>query len=541
VYLARMECCLRRCCLLLLFLMVAGGQLRPLEAQTSAGAAGASGTAATVPDSVTGRVLNAATGTPVPRALVRLNDRAVLTDHEGKFRFEQNTESAANILITKPGFYASADPSEAGNLFLQAMQLAVPLELRIYPEALLTGRVLGPDGTPLQQILVSAMRSAFDESGHHWSTTAQSQTDVHGNFRLPVPGGSYRIESHYTPQDGATGEAVLPVVVPEGSSPSTSQVIQIRGGEEQHFELRPAVSHIHTVTLTTQGSSGRGFVRITAHTRSGSSLLQANPRTDGASGAMTMELPQGSYVLTARMNNGESSAEAETTVTVPDHDVSGVVLQFAPIPSIPIELLVDSESAAINNPPQLQQLGLTLQTEEVDIERGDSTIRPSMVRDHSYAFTVPTGNYRLQARMSGSWYIKSVNYGDSDLLQQELVVAPGAAGAPIRVTVSDQTGSLQGAVLVNGSSGACWIYLIPSGPSAQSVFSLRSGVDGSFSSAHLPPGSYQALASERRLSANFRDPTSLAPYSSYVHTVTIEAGDKSTLNLDAAPALAVMP
>ncbi len=168
-----------------------------------------------VPSTVQGQVINASTGAPVPRALVRLNNRAVLTDHEGKFRFDQNTDSSANVLVTKPGFSASTEVQEPGNLYLQAAQLAVPLELRLYPEALLTGTVIAPDGTPLPRISVSALRSYYDDAGHRWMTVGQDQTDSHGNFRLPVPAGEYRLQTRYTPLDRTTGQAVLPVTISE--------------------------------------------------------------------------------------------------------------------------------------------------------------------------------------------------------------------------------------------------------------------------------------------------------------------------------------
>jgi hypothetical protein len=109
------------------------------------------------------------------------------------------------------------------------------------------------------------------------------------------------------------------------------------------------------------------------------------------------------------------------------------------------------------------------------------------------------------------------------------------------VTVSDQTGSLQGTVSLNGSPGACWVYLIPMGPSAQSVIQLRSGSSGSYTAANLPPGSYQAVAFEQRHSVNFRDAASLAPFSTHVQTVRVNAGDKPTLNLNAVPVAEVAP
>ncbi len=522
--------------------------LAPLDAQMGSNSSGknsASGTSTATtaaPTTVLGQVINAVTGAPVPRALVRLNNRAVLTDHDGKFQFDQNTESSANIFVMKPGYSASTEMQDGGNVYLQGAQLGAPLELRLYPEAVLTGTVLAPDGTPLPRIPVTALRSIFDENGHRWVIVGQEQTDSHGNFRLPEPAGDYRLETRYMPLDRTTGEAVLPVTVPTDSSGDAGGVIRIHGGEEQHFELRPVVSPTHTVTTTTESAGGRDFMRITARSSDGSTL-QVNPQMNGGGQETKIQLPQGTYRLTARRNNPETPEQAETTVTVLDHDISGVVLQFAPVPLIPIELNIDT-SATIDSStqqPTLAQLGLTLQSDQPDSDRGESTLRPTPRRDQSYVFTAPAGSYHLQGRNTGAWYIKSATYGDSDLLHDALVVVPGAAGSPIRVTVSNQTGSLQGTVDLNGSPAACWVYLIPTGPSAQSVIALRSMSSGSFTVAHLPPGSYQAIAFEGRHSANYRDPASLAPFGSHVHSVSVSAGDKPTLNLDAVPVAEVTP
>jgi hypothetical protein len=219
------------------------------------------------------------------------------------------------------------------------------------------------------------------------------------------------------------------------------------------------------------------------------------------------------------------------------------VLQFSPVPSIPVELIVDSSSTSDNTqPPSLPQLGLSLENNQPDAERGDSIVRPTQRRDQSFAFTAPPGSYHLQGRNTGSWYVKSATYGDSDLLQEDLVVVPGAAGTPIRVVVSDQMGSLQGTVNLNGNPSQAWVYLIPTSPSAQTTITSRSSSStGSYSSAHVPPGTYQVIAFEGRHSANYRDPASLAPFSSHVHSVTINAGDKPTLNLDAVPIAEVTP
>jgi hypothetical protein len=504
--------------------------------------AGSAATSAAAPSTVSGVVKNAVTGAPVPRALVRLNDRAVLTDHDGNFRFDQNTSSSANVMVNKPGYYPGIEMQDTENLYLQGAQLGVPLELRLYPEAILTGTVLGPDGIPLPRISVNAQRKYFDEMGHRWMQMGQDQTDSHGNFRIPVQAGEYRIQTHYTPLDRTTGEAVLPVIVTGDGSPGTSEAFHVRSGEERHFELRPAVSPTHNVMASIElGNGGGDLGRISARASDGS-VLQVNPQRNGGSGETKIQLPQGTFTLTAMRGNGDMQEEAETRVTVQDHDISGVVLQFSPVPSIPVELIVESSDTSDNAlAPTLPQFGLVLESDQQDPERGDAIVRMAPRKDQSYVFITPPGRYRLQGRDTGTWFIKGASYGDSDLLREDLVVVPGAAGTPIRVTVSNATGSLQGTVSLKGNPSAAWIYLVPTGPSAQAVMTLHSGTTGTYTAAHLPPGSYQVVAFERRHSVNYRDPASLAAYSSYVHSLTVNAGDKPTLNLDAVPVTEVTP
>src|SRR5260370_30036336 len=168
-------------------------------------------------------------------------------------------------------------------------------------------------------------------------------------------------------------------------------MIRAHAGEELHFELRPVVSPTHTVTVATESVGGRDFMRISARSSNGSTL-QVNPQMSGPGGETKIQLPPGTYTLTARRNNEEGPEQAETTVHVPDHDISGVALQFAPIPSIPIELIVDSSGTSDKNqPPTVPQLGLVLQSDEGDPARGDSSVRPSNRRDPSFGFSAPPG------------------------------------------------------------------------------------------------------------------------------------------------------
>ena len=217
--------------------VVTGASWLPAQLQSSSATRTSSD-----PVTISGRVINAVSGQPVARALVRFQDRALLTRQDGKFEFDQVTDAGGNLEAIKPGFYSSIDAGGGGGISWRANQNTAPVELRLYPESIFTGTVTAPNGDPLPYVMVSARRSVFSGSSHGWSVAAQRQTDSHGRFRLPVPPGDYKLESAYIPRIRGGDQAVLPVILPSNSSSGTSGFIRIRGGEEQRFDLHPATS-----------------------------------------------------------------------------------------------------------------------------------------------------------------------------------------------------------------------------------------------------------------------------------------------------------
>jgi len=207
-----------------------------------------------------------------------------------------------------------------------------------------------------------------------------------------------------------------------------------------------------------------------------------------------------------------------------------------------VELIQDAAGTSDKSPLTIPQLGLMIEsTQEASSRRGSYPMAPIISRERGTYFRAAPGTYRLTARNSGQWFVKSATYGTTDLLQQDMTIAPGAGSSAIVLTVSNQTGSLSGSASLNGSPSQVSIYLMPSGPSATPIYSTRSGPDGSFNFSYLPSGSYQAIAFESRHSVNYRDPKVLADYGTYLHTVTINAGEKATVDLNAVPSTELVP
>jgi hypothetical protein len=256
---------------------------------------------------------------------------------------------------------------------------------------------------------------------------------------------------------------------------------------------------------------------------------------------MQIDLPIGTFTLVATQSFQDSMRYGEATVTITDHDLSGVVLHLAEVSPIPVELTVDPESTSDKTQPSVQQLGITFESIQDFPQPAGSMIGLTMTHDSGSVFRATPGTYRLEVRGINTWYVKRATYGVTDLLEKELTVSAGASGGTILVTVSNQTGSLSGTTTLNSAPTACWVYLIPTGPSATSVFTIRSNAEGIYNFAYVPPGSYRAIAFEQRYSANFKDPNALDRYATHLGTVTIAAGNKASLDLTAVSLKEIAP
>jgi hypothetical protein len=258
-----------------------------------------------------------------------------------------------------------------------------------------------------------------------------------------------------------------------------------------------------------------------------------------------IELPVGTYVLTADLNVGDTPEYGETTVTVTGQNTPEAVLHLAPVPSIPVEVVADQATGSgttSDNVPLPQQLGLMMNdTQYLGSRRGSSSVGLVSGRDRVSYFHLLPGTYRLMSRNSRQWYVKAATFGATDMLQQDVVVAQGSGSSPIVITVSNQTGSLQGTARLGGTPSTAWIYLIPTFPSATPVFSVRSGTDGTFNFGYLPPGGYQIIGFEQQHQDDYRDPKTLERYSSFAHAVTIAIGNKTTSDVDTVPASEMIP
>ena len=519
--------------------------LMPLSSAAQAAQSGlpvsSMGTSAATATTITGQVVNAVTGAPVFRALVQIDSSSQLSDHEGRFSLSLTSASSPTIRINKPGYYATPEGDPNLSLNLPANQSG-PVTARLYPESLLTGTLTSTDGTPLQDVMVTPERSVYSEAGHQWSPMPPRQTNSHGEFRLAVPAGDYRVQVGVGRRLPFGGQMAIPQIYPPSSSTENSGFIHLASGTEERLNLRVEVSALYPIPVRIEPGLEDGFASITAITETGA-RIPANSAPGPSGAPMSIELPRGSFTLIAPRNRGDQAEYAEARVDVSGPTSAPVILRLAPVPAIPVVVNVDHTTSTSDNAPTLQQLALSLSPSSTPGFGGGRGFSPGnlFVRDNNTSLRPLPGAYHLLSQTRGAWHIQSATYGANDLLQHDLVVALGSGSAPIVVTVSDQSGSLTGTVSLQGAPQSVWVYLVPNFPSAIPFYSIRSSPAGVFAFNNLPPGSYQALAFELHRQVDFRSSSVLSPYSTYIHSVTIAAGDKASLELEAVPASEIQP
>ena len=503
---------------------------------------------------ISGNVIDAVTNQGVPRALVRLGSRATLAGSDGHFSFASAGTSNLSITAVKPGYSFTQFPNDPSELALRADQLAAPVTLRLYPDGLLKGTISSPAGEPLPGVDITIQRADIESYGERWVYAAHTRSDIHGQFRAPVPAGDYRIQSNFSM---ASGQAVLPTVLPQPSASVAGEAIHLHSDEQLSFDLHPTLSPLVEATIRSADPARINLLKVIPSDGPAFNIppISSSSRASASEGETHVRLPLGSYTIQARRFGSDEFEQADFSLTGTPAKPPLIQLHVVPSSVIPIEVIADTSSPtgtpASNQsnpvaPPNPRALGLLLEPTLATADIDSAPIRPTQQRGQGDApsfmsFNPSPGTYRLRSQSTFFWYIRSATYGGTDLLNQDLLAAPGTSSTPITLVVSNALASLTGNVTLNGQPATCNIYLFATFPTTTPMLTLRSRDDGSFALNTVPPGTYRAIAFQSRQPINPSDSHALDPYTTHIGSVTLQAAQQATLTLDAVPDTEIHP
>jgi hypothetical protein len=361
---------------------------------------------------------------------------------------------------------------------------------------IVSGRVLAPDGTPAAGVRVAAVAVDGSVAGNATPSAMSSltQTDVGGRYRLEnVPPGRYYITAGlvdiptYYPGVRSIGEA-LSIVVASGG---TVTDIELKLDRSVGVRVSGRVTDI-------PHQAPQGFLGV-ALSR-GPLIVKASLAADG-----TFEFEK---VAPGRYRIGVTPPFAASSIDVTDTDVVGLELSVPPIIFGNVELenggrlpvQAAAAAAGLADPPT----HVSIQAFSARCSDCVPLLSPNVRGDGSFAVYPPDGGeaWIRATTLPLGYYVKSMLYGDVNLLERPLTLKEGNnGGLRVVLTTTPPAGTPPG-VKVSGrviglhdsaAGSSFWITLVASSSSRQGTTYIRETLvtqDRTFELQGVLPGDY---------------------------------------------------
>ena len=525
---------------------------------------------------VSGRVVNALTGEPVKKANIHLgyaNRKNQMSgergyggqaDADGRFRFEAIEPGEYSLSAERPGYlhssYGSKAPNQTGtNLALAPGQQVTDLTFALFPQAVISGRVVDEDGDP-----VEARVQIYAVQWRHGRQRVQPRNGTMSNDL-----GEYRISNlrpgkYYVCAEAGfgIGTSELPAI------PGKSDIRQVR----TFFPDATSIDNAASVQLQTGQNLTGTDIRLrtvpTYHVRgrlagARTSLhglgVSISPRDSGitvfleggnVSKKGTFDLggvPTGSYALNLYEESSDFHMLGTTLVEVSGSDVNDVAINVVPAGTLRGRIQVESATPGTSEAPNLSSVRVVLQgTNESAYGSGEVYAKS----DGSFSIeNLNPGRYglRLFPTLDGT-YIKSVQLSQQEMLGKELDFSQGVSGA-LLITLSYGVAEVSGTVQLpqqeagsdsslNKPASVASIVLLPDElrPDGSGIEYGNTTQTGTFSIKNVPPGRYHAYALEEMKRDQMDNPDFLKALESKGVDLKVEEHDKKQIQLTVIPA-----
>jgi hypothetical protein len=427
------------------------------------------------------------------------------SDAEGNFSFENLPEGVYNLRGEKTAYLNTiygARPSGAGGspIRLTKGEKRQDLQLKLLPQAAISGRVVDEDGDPLDRVELSLLQRTVLNGQLRLASRAQSYSNDRGEFRLAgIPPGKYFLSLQRTggldamPAQGeSTATAYLPAYYPGVDNASEAQAIQLRAGEE--------ISSLSLSLRRTKVFRVRGrFAGCTSDLPSKSCFASAFPKSYANSinfqrTPVNREdhsfelngLAPGAYTISVINMNRQIG---KLDITIGNSNVDGIEVPALSMAALSGRIRVEGDTTAVD----LKNLALGL----VSLEEGFDQPRPIQLKEGGRleaADLAPT-RYRLVPEIRNQrLYVKSIQAGGKEVTDGILDLS-GGAGIEVELVLSTKVGQIEGIVEKESaelSFGAVLVVPVSGAPRTRAQLEMN----GKFSAPNLGPGEYLIYALE---------------------------------------------
>jgi Carboxypeptidase regulatory-like domain len=499
---------------------------------------------------LSGSVVNSVTGEDVGHALVRVDgtwQRTVFADGEGHFQIEGLAAGVVNISAQKPGYFSQQELKGRVNTPVTVGSNTDAVVLKLTPQSAISGRVTDATGQPIEHVPVRLTAKPLRDGRKHWESRGQQQTDEDGRYRFAnlIPGTYYLaagpgiddtllLAGTERPKTGYA--SIYYPGVPDLASASP---IQLAAGQHAEADFSMSAGPVYRITGSVTGYPPQQAVGFQVFSQSGDDLsLPTN--FHGDTGRFDVDgVPPGGYVVKAfSQADPDQALRAEAHVNV-SASVENLHLVLGPAISIPVVVRTESRTSSNQGtsaggkqgpPPVSVRL---IPSDPAVPESYSTVIRGSAGTQSVVLQNVDPGKYSVDLMPEGPWYVQSAQYGQTNLLYDDLTVVTAGQVNPMEIVMRDDGATLTGTVKSSdGTAVQASVVVVPQPASKVAAKVSSSSVQDGFTFTGLAPGEYLVYAFDYAEGLEYSNPDVLQPYASQAAHVTLTPNQKTQVALD---------
>jgi hypothetical protein len=514
-----------------------------------------------------GTVVNSVTGEPIRGALVQAffnAQRSALTGPDGSFQFEGLLASQGSVTAHKPGYHS---PDEIRNGRFATTQYSPsitvgpdqpPVLIKLVPEGVIYGRVSGEGGEPIENLPVHLFIQALENGRRTPQELPGGTTNEEGEFRTAdlAPGkyflfvGPSQAEEFPSTGSGSVPQGYPGAFYAAASDLASATPVEIAPGTRAEVNISLSLQNFFRISGIVSGFSQNEGVGVQFFNASSQSVGALSAFDPNKGTFQTMPMAPGQYTITAEAHDPKNQRTffASRSVNLAS-DLSGVHLTAAPGAMIPVDVRLEATQSdpsasqpqtfftagirkVVNNSAPARVV-LTSKDHLTQRQFGSEPVGNSP-NDSQAIKNVRPGTYAVMIYPNGQFYAQSVRSGSTDLLREDLVVAPGGSVQPIEVVMRDDFANLDGKISVDGrpASGSIEVLAIPEDAPRQARSVITNHPQGLFNLSQLPPGLYKVLAVDRPNELEYANPDVLNRYLSKARDVTLLPNQTANVDLE---------
>jgi hypothetical protein len=500
-----------------------------------------------------------------PRSLVV----SAHTDDKGFVEFKNLLFGVYTVRAEKEGYVGLPE-----NLFLRDDTPRLKSELALNRAMTVTGRVLGPDGTPMPNVHVSSLALGYREGRRVLASASgfslpiggykETYTNDRGEYRIDgLPPAEYYLRvdntglriaddkvdarTTYYPGVVRTSEAT-PVVLRDQDLSG----IDIRIPQTAEFKISGTLVGVPLMRFPDgrEGPARGSFFLVSSdpgNIDEPQALHVPNVGTD-VSGETRFEIRgvvPGTYYLYAFV--GQSNLVNRIVVQVDDQDVKGLRMVLGPLHAVKGRFLVDGEDSAISwrgfgvssSPHELLPIQLSGVAGTRLLGRlGGTGQAPN---EFTLEGLVEGVRYLPSFFLPPDAYLADIRQGGSSVFNIGGVFRATAADGPIEVNVGSRGGIVQGVARNASGQGVTQasVALVPSTPRRQATQLYKqvlTDASGQFSFRGVAPGEYKVFAWPVMLrDTAHKNEEFLSRYEFRGVSVRVSAGATATVQVTTTP------